>query len=354
VFFVCFFFGSAFFSSFSPQKHLFGRKPVQSGSTKKKMFCEFLPDGESKKKKKLEFLLLFLSGTLTMTPATGSLASITGATHSFVWNRAWDIKVVDPTKFQLITGDEDWQIKFKSESALEASKWVQTMSAVLARKVALEKERRRVLASVMSSKSLLLQYLPVPKQEMERSLSGRDRKMLDSGLYHYLSETSKTYADDLKNVAEGVRNSTNELFQIISERYLSMDLDSQNAETKQVAVSLISLVEDFLETAQHFGRIIISEVFLPARSKTIKPVSVGGVIGGEKFIVRNVTISFFFRFVFLENNMFLSCAKRCCSSLQSTWVCLKGIILRQPKLRGWSYRVCVRIMQHILLVFISR
>lgn len=57
-------------------------------------------------------------------------------------------------------------------------------------------------------------------------------------------------------------------------------------------MEFISLVEDFLHTAQEYGRIIISEVFLPAREKTISPVSVGGIIGGEKFIVGNVLFKF--------------------------------------------------------------
>jgi hypothetical protein len=37
-----------------------------------------------------------------------------------------------------------------------------------------------------------------------------------------------------------------------------------------------------------FGRIIISELFLPTWKKTIKPTDMGGFAGGTKFVVRNI------------------------------------------------------------------
>lgn len=41
-------------------------------------------------------------------------------------------------------------------------------------------------------------------------------------------------------------------------------------------------------SAAVYGRIIISEMCLPIEEKTIKPISVGGVAGGEKYIVRGI------------------------------------------------------------------
>ena len=43
---------------------------------------------------------------------------------------------------------------------------------------------------------------------------------------------------------------------------------------------------------QLFAKIIISELSLPFDSKTIKPVAVGGVAGGEKYIVQNILFKF--------------------------------------------------------------
>lgn len=40
------------------------------------------------------------------------------------------------------------------------------------------------------------------------------------------------------------------------------------------------------------GKVIISELFLPYTKKTIKPVSIGGFIGGEKYIVHGVLFKF--------------------------------------------------------------
>jgi hypothetical protein len=41
-----------------------------------------------------------------------------------------------------------------------------------------------------------------------------------------------------------------------------------------------------------YGKIIISEVFLPYKQKTIKPISIGGVAGGEKYIHRGILFKF--------------------------------------------------------------
>lgn len=53
------------------------------------------------------------------------------------------------------------------------------------------------------------------------------------------------------------------------------------------------LIEDFILAARTFGGIIISEAHLPAEQKTIKPTSsLGGVIGGEKFLVHGILFKF--------------------------------------------------------------
>ena len=55
---------------------------------------------------------------------------------------------------------------------------------------------------------------------------------------------------------------------------------------------LSSSKKDFIQAAKTYGRIIISEVYLPSHKKTIKPINLGGVAGGEKYIVHNILFKF--------------------------------------------------------------
>ena len=48
----------------------------------------------------------------------------------------------------------------------------------------------------------------------------------------------------------------------------------------QLADKLCTLAKEFVAAAKMYGKIIISEVFLPYKQKTIKPISIGGVAGG--------------------------------------------------------------------------
>jgi hypothetical protein len=43
-----------------------------------------------------------------------------------------------------------------------------------------------------------------------------------------------------------------------------------------------------METARTYGRVIINEMHLPVEEKSIRPVSIGGVLGGAKYIVRGI------------------------------------------------------------------
>lgn len=60
----------------------------------------------------------------------------------------------------------------------------------------------------------------------------------------------------------------------------------------QQADKLCTLAKDFVAAAKMYGKIIISEVFLPYKQKTIKPISIGGVAGGEKYIHRGILFKF--------------------------------------------------------------
>ena len=55
---------------------------------------------------------------------------------------------------------------------------------------------------------------------------------------------------------------------------------------------LSELAADFAFTARAIGRIIISEKYLSKDEKTIKPVQMGGIAGGEKYVSHNVVFKF--------------------------------------------------------------
>src|SRR5688572_18961477 len=46
-------------------------------------------------------------------------------------------------------------------------------------------------------------------------------------------------------------------------------------------VEMHQLAQDFLESVVQYGKIIISERYLPLERKTIKPVDLGGLAGGD-------------------------------------------------------------------------
>ena len=52
------------------------------------------------------------------------------------------------------------------------------------------------------------------------------------------------------------------------------------------------LYSDFCYAADAYGRIIISERHLPVDMKTIKPASIGGIAGGEKYICHSILFKF--------------------------------------------------------------
>jgi hypothetical protein len=57
-------------------------------------------------------------------------------------------------------------------------------------------------------------------------------------------------------------------------------------------VALRNLELDFVYAAQLYGKIIISEMSLPVSLKTLKPSSVGGIAGGEKYIAQGILFKF--------------------------------------------------------------
>lgn len=54
--------------------------------------------------------------------------------------------------------------------------------------------------------------------------------------------------------------------------------------------ALIHLAQDFIYASSTYGKIIISEVY--SAEKTIKPINLGGKLGGTKYIVQNILFKF--------------------------------------------------------------
>eukprot|EP01121_Diplochlamys_sp_Union-15-3_P013069 TRINITY_DN400_c0_g2_i1.p1 TRINITY_DN400_c0_g2~~TRINITY_DN400_c0_g2_i1.p1 ORF type:complete len:533 (+),score=143.20 TRINITY_DN400_c0_g2_i1:106-1599(+) len=55
---------------------------------------------------------------------------------------------------------------------------------------------------------------------------------------------------------------------------------------------LCRLAHEFVFVAETYGKVIISEIGLSEKEKSIKPVSVGGSAGGEKYIVQGILFKF--------------------------------------------------------------
>lgn len=79
----------------------------------------------------------------------------------------------------------------------------------------------------------------------------------------------------------------NEEFQTL----LSLPSSTQE-ETDEKDRELLILYQDFVERVKAIACQIIEEVALPPTSKTIRSLAVGGVAGGEKFIVDNIFLKF--------------------------------------------------------------
>ncbi|KYR01650.1 hypothetical protein DLAC_11486 [Tieghemostelium lacteum] len=63
-------------------------------------------------------------------------------------------------------------------------------------------------------------------------------------------------------------------------------------ETPERHQKLSTIANDFVYCADIFGKIIISELHLPLENKTIKPLDLGGVAGGQKFRCQDIIFKF--------------------------------------------------------------
>ena len=69
---------------------------------------------------------------------------------------------------------------------------------------------------------------------------------------------------------------------------LSMENDEEDKKSEKLA----AIIKDFHFNARKYGELIISEKHVPCLQKTIKPVTIGGVAGGDKYIVNGMLFKF--------------------------------------------------------------
>jgi biotin carboxyl carrier protein len=102
-----------------------------------------------------------------------------------------------------------------------------------------------------------------------------------------------TAADRLAFLSDdsGSTSSSNAKFQSVTERLVSLTASGFQPDGNDVVGccgELEQLARDFLDTARTYGRVIISEMHLPIGQKTIRPLKLGGVLGGQKYVVRGI------------------------------------------------------------------
>ena len=81
-------------------------------------------------------------------------------------------------------------------------------------------------------------------------------------------------------------------FQKAMDDIQNLNPNSSLVDKERVYRQLSDLSTDFIYTVKTYARIIISEVCLPDSQKIIKPVNIGGVAGGAKYIVQKILFKF--------------------------------------------------------------
>jgi hypothetical protein len=110
--------------------------------------------------------------------------------------------------------------------------------------------------------------------------------------FHYhpskLKDSVERAQESLVRVA--LLNIENSRFQLLIDEIASIGPpQGENVRLLGLYKEVQKISQDFAEAASHYGHIIISELHLPVAQKTIKPsTEIGGVLGGQKFLVNNI------------------------------------------------------------------
>lgn len=93
---------------------------------------------------------------------------------------------------------------------------------------------------------------------------------------------------DGKDTSRGTSMDWNAEFQSAVDEVNSLTMN--NSYEKRIAAysKLGKLYQNFIDTATLYGKILISERYLPEECRTFKACDIGGIAGGEKFLVQNI------------------------------------------------------------------
>ena len=86
-----------------------------------------------------------------------------------------------------------------------------------------------------------------------------------------------------------VPGSENDRFQELQKVIASVhELQGESMRLLRLYEEVHTIARDFADMASNYGHIIISELHLPSSAKSIKPVELGGHLGGQKYLVHNI------------------------------------------------------------------
>ena len=118
-------------------------------------------------------------------------------------------------------------------------------------------------------------------------------------LMEFLQRTAEYFGEQslLAAISKSVRitsptllNDTGHLSRTVWNEKFQAALEISNSTERNER--LAALRADFISTAEFYGRIILAERWLPVYRKSIKPISLGGVAGGTKYLVQGVLYKF--------------------------------------------------------------
>eukprot|EP01091_Cochliopodium_minus_P014411 TRINITY_DN4888_c0_g1_i1.p1 TRINITY_DN4888_c0_g1~~TRINITY_DN4888_c0_g1_i1.p1 ORF type:complete len:1176 (-),score=401.59 TRINITY_DN4888_c0_g1_i1:28-3555(-) len=86
--------------------------------------------------------------------------------------------------------------------------------------------------------------------------------------------------------------SFNSRFQSLIENLDQLKGTTNTEDIQETNMKLIQLAQDFVASATIYGKLIISEHRLPLDMRTIKPIVIGGYLGGDKYKVNDILFKF--------------------------------------------------------------
>eukprot|EP00003_Mantamonas_plastica_P017494 TRINITY_DN289_c0_g1_i20.p1 TRINITY_DN289_c0_g1~~TRINITY_DN289_c0_g1_i20.p1 ORF type:complete len:222 (+),score=78.91 TRINITY_DN289_c0_g1_i20:118-783(+) len=117
----------------------------------------------------------------------------------------------------------------------------------------------------------------------------------------FIPSKSSESSESTDSIVQNHEGDWNGQFQTLMETLHTLKKGEQTSMSQmQVYESMKVLGNDFVSTAEMLGKIIISEVNVPADKKTIRPIKTTGHAGGEKYLVHNIL----FKFAIDEHGMY--------------------------------------------------